>query len=174
MTERMRNLLAITLLGACAAITACSGGGSAPRAAPAPEPAELIEGDLRIRASAVPTMQLPESVARGYGIERGEDRVLLLVGMRRGTDGNEVALTGTVDARVTDLQGRTQAIPMRALHSGPSTGSGQAPSTGPGEALVDYIGIIVVTPPETLRFHVQATPQGEPPRTIDFVREFYP
>jgi hypothetical protein len=199
MTERMRNLLAITLLGTCAAITACSGGGSAPRAAqPAPEPAELIEGDLRIRASAVPTMQLPESVARGYGIERGEDRVLLLVGMRRGTDGNEVALTGTVDARVTDLQSRTQAIPMRALHSGPSTGSGQAPSTGsgqapstgswqapstgsgqapstgPGEALVDYIGIIVVTPPETLRFHVQATPQGEPPRTIDFVREFYP
>ena len=155
---------------------ACSGGGSAPRPAqPAPEPAELVEGDLRIRASAVSTMQLPESVARGYGIERGKNRILLLVGMRRGSDGDETSLTGAVEARVTDLQGRTQAIAMRELRSSvPSTASGQAPSTGTRQALVDYIGTIVVTPPETLRFHLQATPQGEPPRTIDFVREFHP
>ena len=168
MTERLRHLFAAMLLSACIALPACSGGGSAPRPAqPAPEPAELVEGDLRIRASAVPTMLLPESVARGYGIERGEDRVLLLVGMRRGSDGNEASLTGSVDVRVTDLQGRVQTIPMRELRSGDA-------SAGAGQVLVDYIGIIVFTPPETLRFHVQATPQGEQPRTIDFMREFYP
>jgi hypothetical protein len=156
----MRQLFAAILLSACIAMPACSGGGSAPRPAqPAPEPAELVEGDLRIRASAVPTMLLPESVARGYGIERGEDRALLLVGLRRGSDGDETSLTGTVQARVTDLQGRTQTIAMRELHSGD---------------LVDYIGIIVVTPPETLRFALRVTPAGETPRELDFVREFYP
>jgi hypothetical protein len=168
MTERMQQLLATMLLCACTAMPACSGGGSAPRPAqPAPEPAELVEGDLRIRASAVPTMQLPESVARGYGIERGENRALLLVGLRRGSDGDEASLSGAVDARVTDLQGRTQTIAMRELHSGD-------PSAGPGQDLVDYIGIIVVTPPETLRFALRVTPTGEPPRELDFVREFYP
>ena len=166
MIESMRKLFAATVLLACIATPACSGGGSAPRPAqPAPEPAELIEGDLRIRASAVPTMQLPESVARGYGIERGGNRVLLLVGLRRGSDGNETSLTGTVDARVTDLQERTQTVAMRELHSGD-------PSTR--QDLVDYIGIIVVTPPETLRFALRVTPTGEPPRQLDFVREFYP
>jgi len=160
MTERMRQLVATMLLCACIATPACSGGGSAPRPAqPAPEPAELVEGDLRIRASAVPTMQLPESVARGYGIERGENRVLLLVGLRHGSDGDETSLSGTVDARVTDLQGRTQTIAMRELHSGD---------------LVDYIGIIVVAPPETLRFALHVVPAGEAPRDLDFVREFYP
>ena len=160
MTESMRKLFAAILLSSCIAMPACSGGGSAPRPAqPAPEPAELVEGDLRIRASAVPTMQLPESVARGYGIERGENRVLLLVGLRRGSDGDETSVGGTVDARVTDLQGRTQTIAMRELHSGD---------------LVDYIGIIVVTPPETLRFALRVTPAGGPPRELDFVREFYP
>jgi hypothetical protein len=160
MTDHMRRRFAAMLLSACIAMPACSGGGSAPRPAqPAPEPAELVEGDLRIRASAVPTMLLPESVARGYGIERGDDRVLLLVGVRRATDGDEASLTGTVDARVTDLQGRTQAIAMRELHSG---------------ELVDYIGIIAVTPPETLRFGLRVTPAGEAPRELDFVREFYP
>lgn len=168
MTERMYRLRAAMLLCACLAITACSGSGSAPRPAqPAPDPVELVEGDLRIRASAVPTMQLPESVARGYGIERGENRVLLLVGLRRGTDGDETSLSGAVDARVTDLQGRTQTIAMRELHSG-------NPSAGPGQDLVDYIGIIVVTPPETLRFALRVTPAGEAPRELDFVREFYP
>lgn len=160
MTEHMRQLLAAMLLCACIATPACSGGGSAPRPAqPAPEPAELVEGDLHIRASAVPTMQLPESVARGYGIERGENRVLLLVVLRHGSDGDETSLSGTVDARVTDLQGRTQAIAMRELHSG---------------NLVDYIGIIAVAPPETLRFALRVTPAGESPRELDFVREFYP
>ena len=51
----------------------------------------------------------------------------------------------------------------------------KAVKAGPtGQDLVDYIGIIVVTPPETLRFALRVTPTGEPPRELDFVREFYP
>lgn len=158
MTERMRRLALATLVATGLAITACSGGGSAPRPAqPAPEPAELVEGDLHIRASAVPTMQLPESVARGYGIERGDDRILLLVGLRRGPEGAEAALTGTVEASATDLQGRTQAIAMRELRT---------------DGFVDYVGTLVVVPPETLRFALRVTPAGEPSRRMEFVREF--
>lgn len=160
MTERFRRTARMLLGGACIALAACGGDGSAPRPAqPAPEPAELVEGDLHVRASAVPTMQLPESVAREYGIARAERRVLLLVAMRRGPEGNETAVTGRVAARATDLQGRVQAVPLRELRTG---------------ELVDYVGTLDVAPPETLRFQVEATPADGPARTLEFAREFYP
>jgi len=156
----MRRLVLVMLLGAGVATSACSGGGSAPRPAqPAPEPAGLTEGDLRIRASAVPTMQLPESVAREYGIARGAHRVLLLVALRRGNDGDERTVAGSVRAQAIDLQGRTQPIVLRELRTGD---------------LVDHVGVLDVSPPETVRFRIEASPANEAVRTLEFVREFYP
>ena len=54
------------------ALSACSGGSAPTAAQPAPPPAELVEGDLRIIATIVPTTALQERVTRGYGIARGE------------------------------------------------------------------------------------------------------
>lgn len=160
MTERMRKRLLATAFLACAALSGCGGGGPAPRPAEAaPPPAELVEGDLRIRASAVPTMQLPETVAREYGIQRSGHRVLLLVALRRDTNGDEATLAGIVQAQATDLQGRTQSIALREVRTG---------------ELVDHAGVIEVSPPETLRFEIRATPAGESSRTLEFAREFYP
>lgn len=164
MTDPCRRAFAGTLAaivaGACLALSACGGGTPTPRPAQAaPAPAELAEGDLRIRASAVPTMQLPEDVARGYGIQRAEHRILLLVALRRTRAGDETGLAGRVQAQATDLQGRTQAIALRELRTG---------------ELVDYAGTLEVAPPETLRFEVTAAPAGERPRRLEFVREFYP
>ncbi|HZV22831.1 MAG TPA: DUF4426 domain-containing protein [Luteimonas sp.] len=156
----MRRCLRSAAFAVCAVLSGCGGGGSAPRPAEAaPPPAELVDGDLRIRASAVPSMQLPESVAREYGIQRGEHRVLLLVALRRDTNGDEATLPGSVQAQATDLQGRTQPIALREVRTG---------------ELVDHVGIVEVSPPETLRFEIRAIPAGESPRSLQFVREFYP
>ena len=150
------------------ALAGCSGGGSAPKPAQAaPPPAELTSGDLHLRAVAVPTLQLPEGVARGYGIDRGEHRVLLLVALRTGPEGADTAVAARVEAGATDLQGRRIEIPMRELRTAD-------PSAGTGEFLIDYIGVFDVTPPDTLRFEVDVVAAGKAPMRLDFVREFPP
>src|SRR5690349_4874078 len=99
MIERACVALLLVVLSACS-------GGSAPTAAqPAPPPAELIEGDLRIIATIVPTTALPEKVTRGYGIARGEDVWMLLVAVRRGPEGKDTSVPAKVDASARDLQG---------------------------------------------------------------------
>lgn len=154
-------LLAGVVAAVLVALPACGGGtGSAPRPAQAaPEPAEFQQGDLHIRASAVPTMQLADSVARGYGITRGDDRILLLVAVRRGSEAAEASVPARVDGWVTDLRGRRQALSMRELRTG---------------ELVDYVADIQTSLPDTLQFQVRVTPRGEAPRQLDFVREFHP
>lgn len=144
-------LLAFTL-------ASCSGGGSAPKPAqPAPPPAELRADDLHLRATAVPTLQLPERVARGYGIDRAEGSVLLLVALRTGPEGADRAVAARVEAQAMDLQGRRSAILMRELRTG---------------ELLDYIGTIEVAPPETLRFRVDVVAEGRAPMRLEFAREF--
>lgn len=146
---------------ALVALSACGGGtGSAPRPAQAaPEPAEFQQGDLHIRASAIPTMQLADSVARGYGITRGDDRILLLVAVRRGAEAHEVSVPARVEGWVTDLRGRRQVLSMRELRTG---------------ELVDHVADIQTSLPDTLQFQIMVTPRGEASRRLDFVREFHP
>ena len=141
-----RTLLPL-LVSACMALCACGGGGgSAPRPAqPGPAPAELQEGDLHIRASAIPTLQLADSVARDYGITRGGDRVLLLVAVRRGPEAAETTVPARVEGWATDLRGRRQPLALRALRTG---------------ALVDHIAEVEVSAPDTLHFQSHGHARG--------------
>ena len=145
----------------CAALLAgCSGGGSAPRPAqPAPPPAEFQQGQLRISASTTPTRQLDERVARGYGIPRSDDGVLVLVTVREGPEGADVALESKASGWATDLQGRRRELSFRELRS-------------PG--FVDQAAVIDVRAPDTLHFFLTVTPDGQAPKRLDFVREFHP
>ena len=153
----LRPVLACT----CAILlSACSGGGSAPRPAqPAPPPAEFQQGQLRISASTTPTWQLDERVARGYGIPRSDDGVLLLVTVREGPEGSDVALESETSGWATDLQGRRHALSFRELRT-------------PG--FVDQVAVLDVRAPDTLHFHLTVTPEGQAPKQLDFVREFHP
>jgi len=134
----------------------------APRiAAPmtAPQEAILQAGDTTIRASVVQTSALNEVVARQYGIERDDEIVMLLVGLRRGPAATETSVPAAVTATVTDLRGQKQVIDMRELHSG---------------ELVDYVGTVQASLPDTLAFELAIAREGKPTSKMQFSREFSP
>jgi len=158
-----RHVLALSVL--CVALTAC--GGSAPPAPPASPGAgaaasqEAVSriGDVTIRASAIPTATLGEQVARQYGISRADNTVMLLIGVRQGSDAQETALPARITATATDLRGRQHPIEMRELRSGD---------------LLDYIGIVEVSPPDTVRFDVTIVREGGATSQMQFSRDVYP
>jgi len=111
-------------------------------------------GDVSIRASVIQTSMLNEPVAREYGITRDPKTVLLLV-----ADATATALPASITASATDLRGGRQDIAMRELKSGD---------------LVDYIGTVSTTLPDTLRFDITVVRAGGATSTMQLQREFYP
>ncbi|HSM11287.1 MAG TPA: DUF4426 domain-containing protein [Lysobacter sp.] len=155
-----RARLVFTALLAVALTAACSGSPPPPRAAGgATQSATVRSGDVTIRASAVPTSTLGAAVAAEYGIQRGDDTVLLLVALRKGAEGQEVSIPAQVRVTVTDLSGQRQDLPMRELRSGD---------------LLDYIGTVDVSAPDTLRFDLQIVREGGEVSSMQFTREFHP
>jgi hypothetical protein len=116
-------------------------------------------GDVSIRASVIQTSMLNDAIAREYGITRDPKTVLLLVAVRQGPDATAIALPATITATVTDLRGGRQDIAMRELQSG---------------GLIDYVGTVNTTLPETLRFDLTIVRAGGARSTMQFQREFYP
>lgn len=159
------------LLAICCtlALAAC---GDAARTPATPAPAAHEEaisriGDVTIRAVALPTSALGAEVAKRYGIVRDERTVMLLVGVRQGTGAQETSLPATITATATNLSGQRQDIALRELRS-------NDPSTGSGQALLDYVGTVETSPPDTLRFDVTIVREGGARSTMQFSREFYP
>ena len=162
MTWRKFSLVLPVLL-----LSACGGNAPAPAAQAPTAHEEAISriGDVTIRATAVPTATLDAEVARGYGIARDERTILLLVGVRQGEGAQETALPATITATATNLSGQRQTIALRELRSG---------GAGPGEALLDYVGTVETSLPDTLRFDVEIVREGGATSTMQFSREFYP
>jgi len=153
------------LFVACLALSlpACGGGADAPPPVAAPQQSQASEAEsttngVTVHVSAMQTSQLPNSIARQYGIERSPTNVMLLVNVRGTGNGPAPAITATV----TDLQGRTTAVPLREVQV-----------AQPGAATIDYIGTVDVTLPDTLRFSVDAKREGST-ATVQLVRDFYP
>lgn len=121
-------------------------------------PATLQSGDVTIRASTVPTLQLGAAAADQYGIERDAGTILLLVGVRRGA-AEHTSLPARVTASATDLLGRRQAIVLREVRSG---------------GFIDYAGTATLSPPETLRFDVVVDRDGAARESLRFSRDFFP
>ena len=159
-TARARFVLAAFLTAALAA--GCSGGSPPPpraATAAASQSAIVRTGDLTIRASAVPTSALGAAVASEYGIQRSHDTVLLLVALREGPEAGEVSVPAQVRATVTGLSGQRQDLPMRELRSGD---------------LLDYIGTVDISAPDTLRFDLRIVREGGEVSNMQFTREFHP
>lgn len=172
--EKIMGRLAFTA-SLLLALAACGGDQPASPVSATTAPQEAISriGDVTIRATALPSATLAPEIASQYGIARDERTIMLLIGVRQGPEGQEVALPATITATATNLSGQRHSIALRELRSGdPSTSSGQAPSTGSG--LLDYVGTVETSLPETLRFDVTIVRQGGATSTMQFSRDFYP
>lgn len=161
----MRTIPTLSIAVFVFALAASGCGGGAP---PAPvagagsastQEAVARAGDATIRASVVPTSTLDASVARQYGIERSDRTALLLVGVRSGAEGAEVSVPARVEVKASNLGGQAELVDMRELRSGD---------------LLDYVGVVTIEPPDTIRFDVRVTRDGGPSATMQFTREFYP
>ncbi|MCF7222499.1 DUF4426 domain-containing protein [Marilutibacter chinensis] len=161
----LHGLFALTVLPL--ALAGCGRESSTPPAQPhgqVMEEATVRAGDVTVRASVVPTLRVGEAVARQYGIERGPGRVLVLVGVRQGPETGEIALPAQVTLETADLRGVSERQVLREVRSG-----------GPPEqALIDYVGTVRVTPPETLRFDIRVERAGEAPIRLQFSRDVFP
>lgn len=149
------GLLALLLVGCTPNPPA--GGAIAPSAVP--QETTVQTGDITIRANAMQTSSLGAAVASQYGIPRDDNRVMLLVGLRRGAVAEEVSIAAQINVAVTDLRGQRQAMPMRELRSG---------------ELVDYVGTVEVSLPDTLRFDLSIVLPDGRTSTMQFNREFHP
>ncbi|SKA13564.1 protein of unknown function [Lysobacter spongiicola DSM 21749] len=145
-------LLGLAMLAGC-------DGGLPPVSTPVDAPTEAVStvGDATVRASVVTTGSLGQAVADRYGIERGDDIVMLLVGLRRGEGADEVSVPARITATASDLRGQRHSIEMRELQSG---------------ELLDYVGTLQVDMPETLRFEVQIVREDGSSERMEFTREF--
>lgn len=157
MQSRYRKLVALAV---ALMLAACGAQPPAPTAGNSPAPQEAISrvGDVTMRASVVQTSTLGADVAARYGITRDPGTVMLLVAVRRGTDGGEVALPAQVTATATDLRGQRQTFTMRELRVGD---------------LLDYVGTVRTTLPDTLRFDVTIVREGGVTSSLQFSREFF-
>lgn len=149
----MRILIPVLALS----LAACSGQGPADGSGLQPHQEELRVRDVTIRANLVPTRNLAPAMASGYGIERGDDVVMLMVGVRADRDGQQVTVPARVTATRVDLRGNRAPVDLRQLEAG---------------GFVDHVGTFGVEPPETLTFEVEVRRDGEPPATLRFNHDF--
>lgn len=173
------RLVVAWLLAAMLLLPACGGAPTPPddRAAQTRREAVVRTGDITIRASVVPTMSLNESVARQYGIEPSPRSVLLLIGVREGPEREETSLPARISGNVIDLRGVRRPVELREVRSGESGSDPEQsdPERSDSEqALLDYAGIIRVTPPDTLRFDLEVVTENGARSELRFSRDVYP
>lgn len=157
----LAGLLGTALLSGCSAdAPSTDTAGPAPAAtATASQDTTIRIGDTTVRATVLQTSALGELVATKYGIERSDNRVMLLVGLRQGESGQASSVPAQVSATTTDLRGQRETIELRPLVSG---------------ELVDYVGFVQVTLPDTLRFEVDIQLEDGRRSTMRFSRQFAP
>ena len=160
---RYRAAICIALaivLGACGGTPSAPSPVPATPGAPAPQAEATARlGDATLHVSAVQTSQLPDAVARQYGIARSPRSVLLLVNLQ----GGDAATPVRLEASVTDLRGGRQALALREL----------SVATPDGDHVRDYIATVETSLPETLRFEVAAS-RGDARANVQVSRDFYP
>lgn len=161
--QRIETPLRLLACGAIALLAACGGEDQAsPAAVPitVPGSASQVEtdvGDASVTAVAIQTSQLPAEVAAGQGIEQRDDLVMLRISPRQGEIGSISTAPAEVRATVTDLRGQTRELELEERVVA---------------GLVDHVGTVQVSLPETLRFEVTVVSRQGETETLEFSREF--
>lgn len=113
-------------------------------------------GSAIVHVYAMQTSSIPEAVAREHGIERSPELIMLRVS-GRSTDADAAGVPLEVDVRVGDLQGKTQALPVKEVVV---------------NGLTDYVATTTASLPDTLRFDVRVTTPEGITETLQLTRDF--
>lgn len=155
-TASMTCLLGLTIaLGGCGANPQPTPARMA--SSPAPTHSATL-GEHVITAQVIPTRMLDASVTRRYGIDREEDRALLLITLRSAA-GDAIAVDGlTLDAQAGELHASATPVPLRLLQV---------------DGFTDYAGTLQATPPASLRIAIQAH-LGDSRAELAFTHDWLP
>lgn len=148
-----------TMLAACGGDRAPSAPAAAGSASEVPGSAAQVErriGSTLVHAYAMQTSAIPGAVAREHGIEQAPERIMLRVSGRTG-DADAASVPLQVAVRVSDLQGKTQALPVREVVV---------------NGLTDYVATVTTSLPDTLRFEVDVTTPDGLRETLQLTRDF--
>lgn len=160
------NAATMAALMLCALASACS---RAPQATPVPastpqapavnaQQASATVGRIHLGANLLPVASLPDNAIASYGITRADDAQLLLVTARDG-NGDAIAVDGLqLQASAGSLHESPQPLALRQIQTA---------------GMSDWIGVIPVRPPTTLRVQVQAQ-KGDATTQMTFSRDFHP
>jgi hypothetical protein len=153
----LKLLAALLAIALPLALSGCARG-EAPRAADIVAPTQAFSdfGDLRVHYNVMPTLTLPEAMAREYGVAKAADTALVFVALRRLVDGEEQAAQGEVAGRALDLQGKRQQVRFSNVEIGEYT---------------DHIGTIEVSPRDSYRFELDVRADGRT-HVVRFQRNF--
>jgi hypothetical protein len=113
-------------------------------------------GNLELHVEAIPTTTLSAEAAQSYRVVPSAERGLLLVTVMKRERGNAVTLPAQVYAGAMNQHNVTISIPLREVNDGKA---------------VYYLGEFRLTPPDELRFLVNANVLGTPLKA-EFSRKF--
>ena len=114
-------------------------------------------GDLELHCVAVPTMELTPEAAKAYNVTPSPERGLLTITLlRKIRPGEAKSVQGQIFAGAVNQRNNLSSIPIREVHDGDET---------------YYLGEYRVTPPDTLRFLVNANVLGKIMKA-EFARAF--
>ena len=114
-------------------------------------------GDLELHCVAVPTMELTPEAAKAYNVTPSPERGLLTITLlRKNRAGEAKSVAGQVYAGAVNQRNNLSSIPIREMRQGEET---------------FYLGEYRVSPPDTLRFLVNANVLGKIMKA-EFARAF--
>jgi hypothetical protein len=162
MVKSMRLLASLVLaagVAACEPTTGVDVTSTQEAVLPATESSKDF-GEYVVYFNALNTDQLTPDIAREYGIVRSKSRAMLNVSIhRKNGNGSTEAVTGTVTASATNLNGQFKSMTLREVRE---------------EAAIYYIGELAITDGEVLIYTVNATPaEGQSPFTLRFQKQFF-
>ncbi|MCS6787580.1 MAG: DUF4426 domain-containing protein [Thiobacillaceae bacterium] len=114
------------------------------------------KGNLELQAEALPASALAAELAARYRVEPAADRGVLLVWVQRRERGHTVPMPAQVYAGAMNRRNLVISIPLREVRN--------------GEA-VHYVGEYRISPPDELRFLINANVLGTPLK-LEFERAF--
>ncbi len=118
-------------------------------------------GDIEIHYNAILTHDLTPEIAKTYNIDRSANRGLLTISvLKKNSKGSGEPISAAISANTVNLNNQLSKIDLREIKEGKA---------------IYYIGQFRVSPPELLKFTIDAKLPGETQKhSLEFQQQFYP